>query len=161
MTPFEEQFEILRSSEPSAFFQKLHDGTYLIVVPGVSLIFGTDEDDDENSFVEWRSFTDQIYQPTAETLRPPALFESRPGPYSWLRRSIRELRHILLGCEAGELETKLVLAAYLMRYARLGLEVLTDPTLEPLALDRHAYALVVAERIVAGLPDNKTPGGSS
>jgi hypothetical protein len=127
----------------------------------VSLMFGTDEEDKADTFDEWRMFADHIYEGNVQSLRPPALSESKPGSYSWLRRSIRELRHILLGCEAGELEAKLVLAAYLMRYARLGLEALTNPNLELLALDRHAYALVVAERIVAGLSDDKTPKGSS
>jgi hypothetical protein len=124
-------------------------------------MFGTDGDDEGNSFVEWQSFTDKIYHPTNLTMRPPALHEGRPGPYSWLRRSIRELRHILLGCEAGELEAKLVLAAYLMRYARLGLETLRNPKLKPLAFDRHAYALVVAERIITGLSNDKHLKGSS
>jgi hypothetical protein len=127
----------------------------------VSLIFGTDEDDEGNSFAEWRAFTDQIYQPTARTLRPPALYEGRPSPYSWLRRSIRELRHILLGCEAGELEAKLGLAAYLMRYARLGAESFKNPNLNSLAFDRHAYALVIAERIVTGLSDDSIAKGNS
>ncbi len=127
----------------------------------VSLMFGTDGDDEGNSFDTWQSFTDKIYHPTNLTLRPPALHEGRPGPYSWLRRSIRELRHILLGCEAGELEAKLVLAAYLMRYARLGLETLENPKLKPLAFDRHAYALVVAERIVTNLGGGNAPKGNS
>jgi len=37
MTPLEEQFEILRSSESNASCQKLPDGTYLIIVPGIGL----------------------------------------------------------------------------------------------------------------------------
>lgn len=127
----------------------------------VSLIFGTDGDDEGNCFDEWQHFADKIYHPTNLTLHPPALQEGRPGPYSWLRRSIRELRHILLGCEARELEAKLVLAAYLMRYARLGLETLNNSKLKILALDRHAYALVVAERIVSGLLADSRPRGGS
>ena len=37
MTPFEEQFEVLRSSEPNVSYQKFPDGSYLVVVSGVSL----------------------------------------------------------------------------------------------------------------------------
>lgn len=120
----------------------------------VSLMFGTDDEDEVNSFDAWKEFIDEIYSSNMNDLHPPALAESKPGPFSWLRRSIRELRHILLGCNVDEREAKLVLAAYLMRYARLGLEALNNPELKPLASDRHAYALVVAERIVASLSNN-------
>lgn len=37
MTPFEEQFEVLRGSEPNASYEKLPDGTFLIIVPSLSL----------------------------------------------------------------------------------------------------------------------------
>jgi hypothetical protein len=117
----------------------------------VSLMFGTDDEDDVASFEDWRTFVDHIYDAKVYTLHPPALAESQPGPSSWLRRSIRELRHILLGCSIQEQEAKLVLAAYLMRHARLGLESLNNSKLKPVAFDRHAYALVIAERIVTGL----------
>ncbi len=124
-------------------------------------MFGTDDEDETGTYDEWRAFVDQIYGSKVHTLHPPALAESKPGPFSWLRRSIRELRHILLGCNVDEREAKLVLAAYLMRYARLGLESLKNPKLEPLAFDRHAYALVIAERIVVGLSAGATPIGAS
>ena len=116
----------------------------------VSLMFGTDEEDKADSFNEWRAFVDHIYEGNVRSLHPPALSESKPGHFSWLRRSIRELRHILLGCNVGELEAKLVLAAYLMRYARLGKGALEKGDL--VAFDRHVYSLLVAERIVNGLP---------
>jgi hypothetical protein len=125
----------------------------------VSLMFGTDEADKEDSFNEWRKFTDQIYEGNVQTLHPPALSESKPGAFSWLRRSIRELRHILLGCKVEEQEAKIVLAAYLMRYARLGNEALKRG--DKIAFDRHAYAVVVAERIVKGLPTGSALTGGS
>jgi hypothetical protein len=115
-----------------------------------SLIFGTDKFDAPDSFLEWRAFVDEMYG-SAETLRPPSLFGSRPTPYSWLRRALRELRHVLLACEADAEEAKIVLATYLMRYARLDVEGLPTDELRELALWRHAYALVIAERIVNGL----------
>jgi hypothetical protein len=115
----------------------------------VSLIFGTDEDDTADSFKHWRDFTDQIYEGKVESLHPPVLSEGTPGPFSWLRRSIRELRHILLGCNVEAQEAKIVLAAYLMRYARLGEAALEKGDL--VALERHVYALAIAERIVLGL----------
>jgi hypothetical protein len=126
-----------------------------------SLMFGTDDEDKVGSNDEWRAFVDQIYNAIMPTLHPPALAESKPGTFSWLRRSIRELRHILLGCNVDEKEAKLVLAAYLMRFARLGLESLKNPKVKPLAFDRHAYALVIAERIVASLSIVTTPKGGS
>jgi hypothetical protein len=123
----------------------------------VSLMFGTDEDDDANSFAAWREFTDQIYDGNVQSLHPPALSESKPGRFSWLRRSIRELRHILLGCNVGESEAKIVLAAYLMRYARLGADALKKG--DTVAFERHAYALAVAERIMLGFSAMKPPKG--
>ncbi|TAL03637.1 MAG: hypothetical protein EPO07_05915 [Verrucomicrobia bacterium] len=125
----------------------------------VSLMFGTDDEDKVDSIDEWRAFIDQIYDPRLQTLHPPALSEGKPGHFSWLRRSIRELRHILLGCNVDEREAKIVLAAYLIRYARLGKDALERG--DTAAFDRHAYALVVAERIVAGLAGGGALKGSS
>ena len=44
-----------------------------------------------------------------------------------------------------------MLIAYLMRYARLDIEDLPNEDLKKLAFDRHAYALVVAERIAQAI----------
>ena len=126
-----------------------------------SLLFGTDDDDDPESFDEWRSFLDEIYQATPLTLRPPALFENQPGRFSWLRRPLRELRHVLLGCDCDKIEAEIVLAAYLMRYARLAIEDLSNEGLKKLAFFRHAYALVIAERIVKGLCNKSTTEGDA
>jgi Phosphotransferase enzyme family len=122
-----------------------------------SLMFGTDDDDKPNSFNEWRAFADQVYDGDIQSLHPVALSEGHPGPFSWLRRSIRELRHILLGCNVKEREAKIVLAAYLMRYARLGKDALDRG--DGVAFDRHAYALVVAERIIRGLANSSPSNG--
>ncbi len=120
----------------------------------VSLMFGTDKDDKAKAFASWREFIDEVYGTTELKLRAPALHESKAGPFSWLRRPLRELRHISLACEATPMELKIVLAAYLMRFARLGVEFLPTIGLEKLAFDRHAYALVIAERVVKGLSDS-------
>jgi hypothetical protein len=117
----------------------------------VSLMFGTDSWETENDFTEWQQFIDEIYPVNAMNLRPPALFENKPGSSSWLRRSLRELRHVLLACEGSGMEAQIMLATYLMRYARLDIETLEEDTAKTLAFDRHCFALVVAERIVKGL----------
>lgn len=119
-------------------------------------MFGTDEDTSD-SFKDWRAFADQIYDGNVESLHPAALSEGHPGPFFWLRRSIRELRHILLGCNVKEQEAKIVLAAYLMRYARLGKEAFDRG--DTVASDRHAYALVIAERIIRGLTNGSLSNG--
>jgi hypothetical protein len=116
----------------------------------VSLMFGTDSWETENDFTEWQQFIDEIYPTNAMNLRPPALFENKPGSSSWLRRSLRELRHVLLACEGSSMEAQVMLAAYLMRYARLDIETLDEDSAKTLAFDRHCYSLVVAERIVKG-----------
>ncbi len=89
-----------------------------------SLMFGTESWETEKLFPEWRVSVDEIYGTEVTTLHPPALFETKPGRFSWLRRSLRELRHVLLACEGSGEEAKIVLATYLMRYARLNIETL-------------------------------------
>jgi len=111
----------------------------------VSLVFGTDEDDKPESFDEWKSFVDNAYN-CSPRIRPPNP-ASEPTQFDWLRQSIRELRHILFGCDCHDAEAEIVLAAYLIRFARLEIETLTDP-LRELAIKRRAYALVVADRLV-------------
>jgi len=51
MTPFEDQFEVLCSSEPNASYQKLPDGTYLVIVRGVSLPDGWSKKTTDVKFV--------------------------------------------------------------------------------------------------------------
>ena len=115
----------------------------------VSLAFRTD-DADRSTFKEWRIFINKAYD-CIPRLRPPNP-ESDPTPMSWLHRALREIRHILFGCDCADKEAAIVLASYLMRFARLSLEDLKSQRLFRLALQRHAYALVVAERIVAVIP---------
>ena len=122
-----------------------------------SLMFGTESWETKESFSEWRAFIDEIYGAEITSLHPPALFETEPGPFSWLRRSLRELRHVLLACEGSGEEAKVMLATYLMRYARLDIETLKEDDAKALAFDRHCYALVVADRIVKGF----TPAAAS
>lgn len=133
-----------------------------------SLMFGTDSTEKESDFPEWQQFVDEIYGGDVSTLRPPALFETKPGKFSWLRRSLRELRHVLLACEGSGEEAKIMLATYLMRYARLDLETLkTDEAAlkrdeaTSLAFARHCYALVVAERVVRSFTEVHPGGGAT
>jgi hypothetical protein len=122
----------------------------------VSLMFGTDSDDDPASFQQWRSFIDEMYVQPISSLHPPVFYDSTPGRFSWLGRSLRELRHVFLGCGCDCIEINLVLATYLMRFARLPLEDLPSKELEDLAYERHAYALVVAGRLTSDLPGGKS-----
>ena len=83
-------------------------------------------------------------------LRPPALFENKPGrrPAAPLiartaTRSfgVRRKRHGIY--YVSNLSDA-------MRYARLDIETLEEDTTKTLAFDRHCFALVVAERLVKG-----------
>jgi len=114
----------------------------------VSLAFRTD-DVDRSTFEEWRRFIDKAYAcvPRIRPLNP----ERTPTSMSWLHRALREVRHILFGCDCVEKEAALVLAAYLMRFARLPIEDVSTKRLRKLAAQRHAYALVVAERILKSI----------
>ncbi len=58
----------------------------------VSLLFGTDEYDKPDSFSGWQGFIDEIYGTSNTNLHPSSLFVVQPGPFAWLRRSLRELR---------------------------------------------------------------------
>ncbi len=111
----------------------------------VSLVFGTEKDDSKSDWNQWKSFVDEIYKEPFFH-RPPAA-EKRPNRFSWLRKAIREIRHIPLGCDCTEKEASAVLVAYLLRFARLNNEMAKNKELKELAFNRHAYALVVAERI--------------
>ena len=116
----------------------------------VGLVFGTDKRDQLKQFDDWKSFVDEIYN-TFPVHQPP-LPETTPGPFSWLRRAVREVRHVLLGCDCEQCETSAVLATYLLRFARLPVEGNAASPMRKLAVLRHSYALVVAERLVAALP---------
>jgi hypothetical protein len=119
----------------------------------VSLVFGTDKNEGF-TFDDWKLFVDDVYSgiPDIRPLSP----EMHPTQFTWLRHALRELRHILFGCDCHNNEAALVLASYLLRFGRLDLEELSDPKLSKksvrelrdLATSRHAYALVIAERIV-------------
>ncbi len=112
----------------------------------IGLVFGTDEDDDPNELPSWRQFVNKLYHKGLQHQPPPA--ERTPGPHTWLRRAIREIRHISLGCNCSMEEKNAVYSAYLIRFARLPIEKFRDKNLNPVALQRHAYALVAAERII-------------
>lgn len=119
----------------------------------VSLLFGTDDVDQPGEYESWKKLVDEVYQ---ELLHPkPPLAERTPGPHSWLRRAVREIRHVTLGCDCSVREKSAVLTAYLIRFARLPIEEFEDKGLRKIALDRHAYALVVAGRIVRSLLASK------
>lgn len=122
----------------------------------VSLMFGTDEDDKPDMFGEWQKFIDKMYVGAISNLHPPVFDDAIPGTFSWLGRSMRELRHVLLGCGCECIEANLVLAAYLMRFARLSFEELPSDDLKELAAARHAYALVIAQRLTSSLSAGKS-----
>jgi hypothetical protein len=111
----------------------------------VSLVFGTDADDDAANFDDWKAFVDSIYA-CIPRIRPPNP-ATEPTVFSWLRQAVRELRHIPFGCDCDDNESAVVLAAYLMRFARLPIET-EDPKLYNLAVSKRAYGLFVAEQLV-------------
>lgn len=110
----------------------------------VSLCFSTDK---YENFCQWRKFIDQVYGDNCANLHPSPLYDLTPHPWSWLRKSLRELRHVLVGCHEQIQEARAVLATYLLRFARLKLEQDPSGALGELALKRHSYALVIAERL--------------
>ncbi|MGH8102239.1 MAG: phosphotransferase, partial [Chthoniobacterales bacterium] len=122
----------------------------------VGLVFGTDEPDKLKEFDEWKAFVDEIYG--SVPIHKPPLPERNPGPVSWLRRAVREVRHVLLGCDCEQCEAAAVLAAFLLRFARLDVEISGTGVRNTLAVRKHAYALVVAERLASEMPPCNSGG---
>jgi hypothetical protein len=118
-----------------------------------SLVFGTDAEDDSAEFEEWKKAVDVIYD--GVLIHEPPSLGTGPGPFAWLYMALREIRHVLLGCDCKQEEAAEVLAAYLLRFGRLPADKFEDKTLSELARSRRAYALVVAERIVDSLVAKK------
>jgi Phosphotransferase enzyme family len=116
----------------------------------VGLVFGTDQQEKLKDFEEWRIFVDEIYG--GVPIHKPPLPEPNPGPFSWLRRAVGETRHVLLGCDCEQCETAAVLTTFLLRFARLGVEISGTGLRNALALRKHSYALVVAERLALAMP---------
>jgi hypothetical protein len=122
----------------------------------IGLVFGTDKKDKLKDFDEWKAFVDEIYE--SVPIHKPPLPEKNPGPTSWLRQAVREIRHVLVGCDCEQCETAAVLGALLLRFARLDVEISGTGLRNTLALRRHAYALVVAERLASAMPECKASG---
>jgi hypothetical protein len=119
----------------------------------VSLVFGTDENDKPDAFNEWKKAVDEFYD--GVSIHEPPSLGTGPGPFAWLCKAIREIRHVLLGCDCHQEEAAEVLAAYLLRFARLPADKFRSKKLSELARKRQAYALVVAERIVNSIVSSK------
>lgn len=115
----------------------------------VSLLFG---DDKPREFTLWRPFIENIYHETGRDLGAPMFHMDKPEQYTWLTHAVRELRIILAGCQAHRDEAKVMLAAYMIRFARL----LDVEEKNIVVIKKHAYALVVAERILRNLNKHQT-----
>ncbi len=85
----------------------------------VSMVFGTDGDDDPKGFREWKSFVDEIFIGSS-ALSPP-IPDAEHIRFAWLRRAVRELRHIGSCCSIEPDEALIVLSGCLLRYARLSI----------------------------------------
>jgi len=117
----------------------------------ISLSFALGEQEKSLAdFERWQAFVEEAYTPGA-ILRPINIPGMVPNELTWLKRSIRELRHVINGCDCCQEETKIVFACYLLRYARLLPTERYSADLEELDLRHRAYALVLADRIVSNL----------
>ena len=109
----------------------------------VSLVFGTDNHDDPNSFNTWRKFVDYIF---LDPLNPPLPKGDFPQ-FAWLHKAVREVRHVVACCGVEEQEALTILAGCLLRYGRNSPLKLASKRLDSLAESRRAYGLVVAYKI--------------
>jgi aminoglycoside phosphotransferase (APT) family kinase protein len=118
----------------------------------VSLAFGTDNADTSDSFDEWREFIDDLFLDISPS--EPPLPSMNQYNYTWLRKALRELRHVVKCCGVPEREMKIVLSSCLLRFARLDRSELTDQALVALSERRRSYALVIADRLCERLEAN-------
>jgi hypothetical protein len=109
----------------------------------VSLVFGTDDEDDSKSFDAWCGFVDSIY---SDPLRPPLSKGDHPQ-FAWLVKAVRELRQAIASCEFEKKEALIILAGCMLRHARNSNLRFKDMALDTLAENRRAYALAVAYRL--------------
>ncbi len=109
----------------------------------VSLVFGTHLAGINDLFPDWKKFVTDLYR---TPLKPP-IPNADHLPFAWVHRAVRELRHVAYGSESSKLESLLVLCGALLRFARLSPTEFKNSKLRRISEDRHAYALVIAERI--------------
>lgn len=114
----------------------------------ISLCFDLDEDDFPE-FIEWQKLIDDAFAPNT-IHKPIALTDVIPNKLTWLRRAIRETRHILAGCHCCNNELTAIIACYLLRIARLAPKEF-ESNKEKAEFEYRAYALVVAERLIMSL----------
>lgn len=115
----------------------------------VSLLFKT-ENSDDSTFDIWRTFVDSCYDCSPSA--PEA--DNAPHVCSWQRHAVREIRKVLFGCNAEPREILIMLATHLLRFARLDIELSESSANFHLCVKRHAYALVIASKIVKRLTED-------
>lgn len=115
----------------------------------VNLAFGSDSGRTAKSFTAWKRFVDHCYHSIPD-IRPPNLAVDTTG-FAWLRRAVREIRHMALGCDGHKDEYAVTLASELMRISRIPTKASLKKSKDSHATARHAYALVVANRIIQAL----------
>lgn len=115
----------------------------------VSMVFGADDRDDPKAFTGWKEFVDELFV-NKSPLRPP-VHDAEHFRFAWLRKAVRELRHVGSCCDIEPDEALIVLAGCLLRYGRLSALEFPKRNLVKLSEDRRAYALVVAEHICSTL----------
>lgn len=111
----------------------------------VSLAFGTDNMDSPDSFEEWRRFIDETFLENSPS--EPPLLSLDQFNFVWLRKALREIRHVVKSCGVSDQEMTVVLCGCLLRFGRLDAFDLSDQKLVALSEKRRAYALVVADRL--------------
>ncbi|MDI1344020.1 MAG: phosphotransferase [Pseudolabrys sp.] len=111
----------------------------------VSLVFGMDDGDGEESLVAWRGFVSEIFLKTFPLSPPPP--SSDHFRFAWLRKAVREIRHVVTCCVKEDPEALIILCGCLLRFARLSRSDLKNKALRNLSEDRRSYALVIADRI--------------
>lgn len=109
----------------------------------ISLVFGTDNHDDPNSFEAWCKFVDYVYE---HPLSPP-LPHKEHHQFTWLHRALRELRHVIACSGVEEKEALIILSGCMLRYGKYPPFELESEELNELAEKRRTYALTVAYQL--------------
>jgi hypothetical protein len=123
-------------------------------LPSLSKEEASQAHDDQQFFKKWQQVIDKVYDPS-QLVQPLAITDQVPDEFSWLRRAIREIRHVLIGCDCCDDEIEIVIACYLMRIARIGSRDRLERK-DKFEFDLHAYALVIAEKIIQYLEKDRS-----
>jgi len=142
-------------------FGSMRDTGPLTADPAVletSLVFAPDDGDQNDQFDNWKKFAKALYPIDGDLNKsaiPPPIVGPEHLQFAWIRRAVREARHVVTCCGVNGLEANIVLVGALMRSAR-GYGYPEKHILHEYGERKRAYALAIADRLCEKLEADVT-----